>query len=142
MAAFSIRVESDDPAVGRIRIGDFVESFDLNCSLWSCADYQRSWSMELQRLVGGSRPVVVLWTWRCPVPSVGTQRGWICFLEGSHVFIQERLFVPDAHDADLDDDGNLIARPREEVSEDGSPISQWETTVGAIESFLRHDGAI
>lgn len=143
MAAFSIRVESTDPALGRIRVGDFVESFDINCSLWSASQYRDSWATELERLLGGSRRIVILWTWRCPAPSVGVQRGWICYLEGSQVFVQERLFVPGAHDADFDGDGIVCERAvREEVNEDGNPISQWETTKDAIESFLRHDGAI
>lgn len=142
MAAFSIRVESKEPALGRIRIGEFSESFDLNCSLWSCGDYRQSWATELERLLLGSRSVAVLWTWRCPAPMVGIQRAWSCFKDGHRVIIQERLFVPDAHDADLDGDGELIDRPREKVNEYGNPISQWVTTVDAIEAFLRHDGAI
>jgi hypothetical protein len=120
MAEFDIRVDPHDSARGQIRIGVFVESFELDCSLWSCSDYRRSWMEELEWLVSGSRSAVILWTWRCPPPAVGNQRGWILFLEGVRVLIQERLFVPGPHDADLDADGSLIAVKREEVNEDGA----------------------
>lgn len=142
MAGFGIRVEPDGSARGRIRIGDFVESFDLDSSVWSCIEYQRSWAAELRRLLQGHRSVAVLWTWRYPRPFVGTQRGWICFREGVRVFIQERLFVPGEHDSNLDGDGRPIEIKREEMNEEGNCISQWETTPDAIASFLGHDGPI
>lgn len=141
MHTFSIRVETEQPAVGRITIGDFSEAFELNCCRGSTGDYWRSWIEALHRLLADPGGTVALMTWRCPPPEAGVQRGWILFRSQSTVYVQERLFVPGEHQVQFDAAGQLIgSEPRTTQSEDGLPISEWLTSTRAIESFLRDEG--
>lgn len=140
MNSFEIHVHPTNPSRGLIRIGDFAESFELDCRVWTGADYRRSWRSELQQLLQDSRSVAVLWTWRQPPPCVGDQRAWICWREGPRIFVQERLFVAGAHDGDFDAAGDVVVAARRESNEAADRISQWQTATAAIASFLRHDG--
>ena len=136
-AVFAIDLDPLDPARGEIRIGGFVEGFELRLGWWSAQDYRRSWRQALQRLVACERSAVGLLTWRGEPSDRCTQRAWILFREGDRVFVQERLFVGGEHPVDFDTDGQIVVRePRRERGADGERISQWETDLGSVARFL------
>lgn len=61
---------------------------------------------------------------------------WVLYRSGTTVFVQNQLLVPDWPGV-LSGDGTVAMVPlRETVSEDGSPISEWQTSTAAIREFL------
>jgi hypothetical protein len=142
-ASFSIRLDPSDSSRGEIRVGPFCESFDLEPCCWSGSEYQSSWTRSLRRLVASSHGSVALFTWRHKSDVCGAQRAWVLFRLGSEVFIQERIFVPGEHRVGFDaDDQAVDLAPRETRSDNGHPISEWQTSIDAILAFMRDDGAI
>ena len=136
VASFSIEVLSADPGRGKIVIGDFVECFELALVDWSEADYRLSWRHALTELLADV-PAVALMTW-CARPGTDiVRRGWTLHRENDALFVQERLFLPDAGRIDLDPTGRVLSvGPREATSDDGGPISTWVTDLTAVREFL------
>jgi hypothetical protein len=116
MTSFEIHVHPTNLARGRVRVGDLAESFELNWSVWTGADYRRSWRSALQQLRQDSRSVAVLWTWRQPTASVGDQRAWICWRQAPRIFVQERLFVAGPHDGAIDAADNVVVAARQQFN--------------------------
>ena len=138
--AFSIKVIGDSPCTGRLTIGEFTETFDLNCSRWTTEDYRLSWTQALRELLVDPGGRVVLMTWCCPPPEVGVQRAWVLFHEGESVFVQERIFVPGEHVSPIAPTGELMdPGPRVPCNDLGEPVSEWVTSVKAIDAFLQKE---
>lgn len=141
IARFAIGLEPDEPHVGRIVIGDFTETFTLEGDDWSDRDYEASWRTALTRLLRTDPSTTALMTWYAAAPATTIQRGWILYREGDRVFVQERMMVPGENEARFDEHGQLVAiEPRETHTEDGEPISEWETSCAAIQAFLNGHG--
>jgi hypothetical protein len=101
--------------LGEITVGDFVERF----ACWESTPPAPDWKSELQRLVDGASVIALVHDPRF---------AWVIYREGDHCFIQQKLSL----------DGRFIdLLPRETVSEGGSPISEWQTTLEEITQFVR-----
>ena len=116
---------------GRIAVGDWEETFAL-ASLPERVRPEQSledvWRRELRRLVDGA-PAVVL--------PVQPGRGWVLYRDLEVVHVQDQLFLVPDTEGDMILDGKTFAiRPRETVSEIGSPSSEWSTSMESIQLFL------
>jgi hypothetical protein len=137
MSRFEIRLEGeaefgDQATHGRIVIGDFTESFlvvPLSTNMHVRA-LPHLWQRELQRIVNGSLSA-----------ALATQpgRAWILYRVGNDVFVQECLDVIEGSEGEpaMSEAMRRSPPPRQTVSVDGEPISEWRTTVQAIERFVR-----
>lgn len=97
---------------GEITVGDFVERFAYVASTAS------EWKAELQRLIDGALVVALVHDPRF---------AWVVYREGDRCFVQQRFSL----------DGQFLdLLPRETVTEDGDPISEWVTTLEEIRHFV------
>ena len=131
---FDIRIVAGDQPKAVITIGDFVESCPL-VGDWPASQYQTRWIKSLQSLVQGQTSVAL---------PLGTRISglndapliWVFFRDSEDVFVQQVMLAPGS-EWEIGSDGELISSaPRETMSEDGEPISEWQTDVDAIRQFL------
>ena len=133
-------LDEDGHGRGFIRIGDFSETFVVTLNYWPATQYTQQWHVSLKRLLAGS-PGVGLVTCMVAPESGDSGRAWILYREDDTVAIQEKLFVPPNFGPDLDADLQLLhVPPRNMVSEEGVPVSEWSIGITAIEDFLHHTG--
>jgi hypothetical protein len=111
-----------DPEQGRfgmIIIGDCSERFACYAMDIGFDDIENVWRSQLQKLIGGEIAVALVYDPRF---------AWIIYREGSSCFVQQKL--------SLDGSFSKIAR-RQIIDEDGQRISEWTTTISAINQFLK-----
>ena len=66
----------------------------------------------------------------------GPQRAWVLYREDAAVYVQDQLLIP-GWDGSLSEEGTVLSvPPHRTISDTGEPISEWETTVQSIETFL------
>lgn len=129
-------------AVGRIRVGDFVESFPMNLSYWGTEDYVRSWRRALRILEESDTAV------SCLVSSITEPETsnfvfcWPLYRQGDDVFVQNAVIFLEGAGVDADvempfraDAPWLSVRPRTVVDEDGNRVSEWRTEMAVIREF-------
>ncbi|GLW91215.1 hypothetical protein [Actinokineospora globicatena] len=139
---FSIDVLDDDGArpasvTGCITIGESREYFQAPLDYWGLADYRRSWSVALRKLVDGELATSCLLVSVTDPASANFIGSWPLYREGEQVFLQERLIFMDQLDAPFDIDRPWLSiDPRETVNEDGMRISEWTTDIQSIRDFL------
>ena len=102
--------------LGQITVGSFQERFA--CSL-AFDGIEERWRQALRSMVAGA-PLAVL-----PHDS---RFAWIIYREGRTCFVRQRLSLDGAFD-------DLL--PRETISDNGMKVSEWVTTLEAIEDFLQ-----
>ena len=126
---FDIRILSQEigpsgEKPGLITIGDFSERFSFWLIGDCAADIEAQWRRELRRLVDNLDNT-------SSVALIHDPRfAWILYREESACYIHQ-VFDPEGLFVD-----HLAYRVTE--SEDGDPISEWETSVADIQNFLAH----
>jgi hypothetical protein len=104
--------------LGEITIGTFRERFACSSANGSLMHLESQWRNALHALVTGS-PVAVL--------QHDPRFAWIVYREGTECYVQQKLSL----------DGNFSdVLPRETISSEGDLISEWDTTLVAIEQFV------
>lgn len=131
---FDIRIVAGDEPRAVITIGDFVESCPL-VGDWTPSRYQTRWIESLQSLVQGQSTVALPLGTRIlglnDAPLI-----WVLYRDSDDVFVQQVMLVPGS-EWETGPDGELISSPpRETVSDDGQPISEWQTDADAIREYL------
>ena len=136
MQDFSISIDSattEETGVpcARIVVGDWQEAFAL-APMTGHADPRETlptvWRRELQRLVGGASAVVL---------PAQPGRAWVLYREAGEVFVQDQLFLADDGAGQMAlDDAKFVVRPRRAKSDDGQSVSEWNTSIRAIQIFL------
>jgi hypothetical protein len=104
--------------LGEITLGTFHERFACSSAKASIIPLESQWRDALQALIGGS-PVVAL--------QHDSRFAWVVYREGKDCYVQQKLSLHGNFD-------DLL--PRETVSSDGDRISEWRTTLAAIERFV------
>jgi hypothetical protein len=143
---FEIRVVADrahDPSVkigrGRIQIGSFEEMFEMSFEHWSPTHYERQWRDGADRLIKNELT-------SCLLASVTRPAGanfffwWPMYRVEDNIYIQNQVLFSDQLDEPFDlSDPYRFIRARETVTEAGGPISEWQTTIDHISSWLSSD---
>lgn len=141
--AFDIRVVSeraDEPADpvgrGRICIGSFEEEFEMVFEYWTPAQYKRQWREGVRRIVD-NRPTSCLLTSIGDPTTANFFFWWPIYRVYDRICVQNQmLFLDDLEESfDLSDPYRSV-RARETVSEDGSRISEWQTTIADLRGWL------
>ena len=105
---------------GRITLGHFTEEFQAPLVDWAPGDYTAQWLEAAQRLTKGA-PVAVFLT-HMVHPEAAYHLGWPAWLDGEHVYVQERLFLREQLAGDFDPEyPEVHAGPRQEISVEGTP---------------------
>jgi CdiI N-terminal domain len=120
---------------GRITLGSFQDEFQAPLYDWAAGDYAAQWLEAAERLVAGA-PAVVFMT-HMAHPAADYHMGWPAWCEGDRVLVQERLFLAEQLGGPFDvEHPEVHLGPRQEVSDEGLPISQWTVTRGDIAAFV------
>lgn len=137
---FSIKCISDE--MGKIQVDGFEEEFELTLDYWSKEHYEKQWKTQIQRLINSENNIIIgLMTWMHKPGVKDNYRSWVLYREGKRVFVQEILFPANNPLPCFDENESLINAPeREEVTEEGEKISQWETSVADLEAFVKNSG--
>ena len=104
--------------LGEIMIGTFRECFACSSDNGSVVNLESQWHKALQALVAGAAVAVL---------QHDPRFAWIVYREGKECYVQQKLSL-DGTFADV--------LPRETISSEGGRISEWNTTVAAIERFV------
>jgi hypothetical protein len=124
---------------GRLRLGHFREEFQAPLYEWAPGDYTAHWLEMAQRLTKGA-PVAVFLTYMVR-PDAPYHLGWPAWREGDRIYIQERLFVREQLNGAFDPEyPEVHAGPRQEISVEGEPISQWQVSLRDIDAFVERRG--
>ncbi|MGB6056880.1 MAG: hypothetical protein WBF71_01345 [Microthrixaceae bacterium] len=139
---FSIEFESIDPmddselATGSIVLEGFRETFESPLHVWKREDYEAQWDQAICRLINGKDSTAIITGLYDPAYANFIQ-WWPAFRFEGEVRFHSQLLLMEQLDApfDLDDVYRHVAG-YEQVSEDGTPISEWSVPIDALESFL------
>ena len=121
---FAIRLLSESELgpsgerLGEITVGTFCERFACSSAGVSIEHLEGQWIDALKALIAGS-PAVAL--------PHDPRFAWVVYREGKDCYVQQRL-SPQGRFDDL--------LPRETVSSEGDRISEWSTSLAAIERFV------
>lgn len=121
---------------GSIQIGEFKEIFVASFQAWSPTQYEEQWREAAKRLVDGETKSAFV-TGFIPPSSGGGFEWWPCYLCGENVRFQNQLrFYDRLPSSFTEDDLYDFIDDREVLSEEGSPISEWEISLQSIREFL------
>lgn len=104
----------DGEPLAEITIGDFSERFQCTPS----DSLESEWREQLQALVNGQTYALL---------AHDPRFAWVVYREGETCFVQQR-FSRDGAFAEL--------TPRMTATEDGHPVSEWQTSVAEIRAFV------
>src|SRR3546814_6053449 len=108
--------------LGEIAIGTFRERFACSSARGSLVHLESEWHNALHALVAGSAVAVL---------QHDPRFAWIVYRDGKESHVHQKLSL-DGKFADV--------LPRDTVSPEGDRISEWDTTVAAIERFVGEIG--
>jgi CdiI N-terminal domain len=143
MNRFCVKISSNENKIsqgicnGSIQIGDFQEKFEIDISFWSAIDYVNHWNRSILMIINGYEK-------SCLITSLSTPESsnyifwWPMYRISDKVFIQNGILLLDqiSEPFDIMNPYNYVPE-REIISEDGQPISEWETDVDALKEYLK-----
>ena len=125
---------------GRLTLGRFQDEFQAPLYEWAPGDYAAHWLESARRLLGGA-PVAVFLT-HMVRPDAAYHVGWPAWREGDRVYVQERLFLREHLNGTFDPEcPEVHVGRRQEVSDEGERISQWEVGVRDLADFIERRAA-
>ena len=120
---------------GRITLGHFRDEFQVPLYDWAPGDYAAQWLEAGERLVEGAAAVVFLT--HMVHPTAPYHMGWPAWRDGDRILVQERLFLAEQLGGPFDvEHPETHLGPRQEVSDEGLRISQWNVTLGDVAAFV------
>lgn len=145
---FAIEVERDrvsggkagnpDEAVGRIRIGDFTETFRMDLGFWSESDYRHSWCRAFDVLEKGENSMSCLMASMTDPKISNFLLCWPLYRIGDVVYIQNSVIFLEEIGFGFDpDEPWLSVAPRCTVDDDGNVISEWVASIDSMRRFFR-----
>ena len=125
-----IRPTTNDPnldALAKIRIGDFSEDFGVCYFSGGKGSTVEQWRHELQKLCDGAKFAAIH---HQPLMA------WVLYRDGHDVAIQQHLLV-EGWEGKIDESSRIIdVPPLRHTCVDGEKISEWRTTLNAVQQFL------
>ena len=134
VSAVRVNAEGWRHAVGEITLGAFSERFEADLRFWEPASYEAQWRRAALRVLGGAPATALVASYRGPDASYHFT--WPMWRDRAVVHVQSRLlfteqltgaFDPEAPEAHV---GERLV-----VSDDGSPISEWNVPLGQLANF-------
>ncbi|HET7469322.1 MAG TPA: hypothetical protein VFJ81_06575 [Gemmatimonadales bacterium] len=120
---------------GRLTLGRFQEEFQAPLYDWAPGDYAAHWLESARRLLAGA-PVAVFLT-HMARPDAAYHVGWPAWREGDRIYVQERLFLREHLTGAFDpESAEVHVGRRQQLSEEGVRISQWEVALRDMAAFV------
>lgn len=133
-------LEPGDSAVyGSIVIDDFQERFHASTTYWSKDDYVKQWVAALEDITGESKKNSSALVASMYDPShANFIVCWALYREGDAVFVQNRILMLNelTGEFDIKELGQYVGE-RKTITDDGDKISEWTTSVDALQECLR-----
>ncbi|MGK9460652.1 hypothetical protein ACSLFT_11535 [Streptomyces sp. G6] len=132
------RAEGVGEALGCITVAEFQEQFPMSLSYWDVTAYEASWTQCLKVLVeGGNDATSCLLTSITDPANSNFAFCWPLYRSGGIVHVQNSIIFLDelAEEFEPEEPWRFVG-PRATIDEDGQEISEWRTTVPAVERFL------
>ena len=138
---FNIEIDpethSEDEAVfyiGRITLGDHVESFTAAAQPWDAARYEKQWRHAARELAGGAERTAFVTSFIHP--NAHHTFIWAAWRVGTDVHLQEMLLLRGLLPGVLDVDRiGAFVPDHTRVSEDGDKISEWVVDLDDVARF-------
>ncbi|UJW28738.1 hypothetical protein L3Q67_26105 [Saccharothrix sp. AJ9571] len=132
-------VDDTDPqaSIGRVRINDFSEKFQVDLSFWGADDYRRSWRNAFAAIDSASDGIACFLTSVTDPAKSNFVTCWPLYREGDVVYIQNTvLFLENLRDIfDLEYPWRSLD-PRATTDEDGNKISEWAADLNDMRAFF------
>lgn len=123
-------------AVGRIRVGGFEETFQMDLSFWTVSEYRRSWLDALMKLEEAEKSTSCLIASVTDPASSNFISCWPMYRVGNEVYVQNSIiFLDDLHESFDPKEPWRYVEARSSVDEDGNRISEWSTTMLQVRRF-------
>lgn len=142
---FRITIDVDTPPVvefdekcleGRITIGSFSEGLSLPVECWTPNDYVEQWREGLDRFARGVHPTCLVTEMRDPNRACFINV-WPIYADSQFAVIHNQILLCDEIRGRFTGKNFYeFVNPRETVSEDGTPISEWRIPIAAIDRFI------
>jgi len=128
-------VPSSECRYGEICIGTFRERFSCDVSFWGASRYERQWLEAAERIANGTSGVFIV---SITDPNNSNFiRWWAAYREGDVVILQEQVcFLDELSQGFNVDRPEEALQPRETVAEEGQQISEWTTSLSALQAFV------
>lgn len=123
-------------SIGEIRIDDFCETFEMPMLYWRSGDYEKQWTEALRRLIEGENTSSLVTSILDPTYS-NFIFWWPLYRFGEQVKIHNQILFFNKLDGPFEIK-NLYRHipPYLNKTEDGEEVSEWVTSVSALETFL------
>ena|SRR5215467_6992418 len=139
--AFTGKFADDDPsvAIGEIKLGEYLESFQAILGFWTMEDYEKSWLTALRRLVGGASTSCLVTSLTDPGNSEYVVT-WPLYRSDDEVFVQNQLIFLNQLGRRFEPQAPWeFIEPHAIIDEDGHQISEWQVQLKDIQDFLGLD---
>ncbi|WP_058962514.1 hypothetical protein [Type-E symbiont of Plautia stali] len=118
-----------------IIIGDFTERLHIPISYWSFGDYKRNWLSSLLQGIDNKKHSALAVSMYEP-DFTSFIFVWVVYYQGDAAYIQNKIIFLDEYQNFTPDTINEFIGERETYNEDGMKISEWETDLNSIITFL------
>lgn len=139
---FCIRFTNKDSPIGKteIVVGEFREELETSLEFWPAAQYEQQWLAAIGEIVSGAKKSALV-TSVTPPKTANFLFWWPVYRVRDSVFVQNQvLMLDDVRDGFSLERISEFVPERETVNEDGDKISEWHTSIGELELFLRAAG--
>jgi len=125
---------------GKIRIGEFQETFIASLFFWSRTQYEQHWRTALERIIAGATQSALITSYAEPPANVTGDDylvWWPLYREGDLVYVHNQLlfFRQLSRPFSVEHPWESIGE-RETVDDEGAQISEWITSVQSIRDCL------
>lgn len=122
--------------VGKIQIGEFNETFTSSLSYWNKISYLNQWKVGLTRICDGNDKSCLVISMFDP-SSANFIFLWTLYLDQNIVHLQNQILFLDQLDKPFSE-LNLyeFISDRENISDEGDKISEWDVNVSDIKLHL------
>jgi hypothetical protein len=122
---------------GIIQIDDFQESFLSSSVFWKSQDYEAHWKEQIKIIVSGGT-VSCLITSMIDPGSANFIFWWTLYRSDRIVYFQNQILFLSSIAGPFDvEHPERHVRERSVRTEDGEEISEWKTSVEALQAFLQ-----
>lgn len=129
-------ISSRSQAVGRIKVGDFTETFRMDLSFWTVDEYRQSWRRALAELQRAEKVTSCLISSITDPECSNFISCWPMYRDGDAVYLQNSIIFLAELDEPFDpQEPWRYVQPRSSVDEDGNRISEWVTSVSQVRQF-------
>ena len=120
---------------GRIRIGQFEEVFESSLEYWAPDQYETQWYSAVSRVLDKRRDACLITSVTDP-KTANFLFWWPIYVCGDLAIIQNQVLFLERFRKDFElDKAYQYLEPRESVSEDGEPISEWSVSLSELKSW-------